>query len=387
MRVFITGIGIQSCLGAAAEFERRLFAGECGLAPGPDGFLAGRVRGLETEPGESRLAAMARTAGLEALGAGAGLDPERSGIFISCSKGGMEAFGDAPPEAGPWLGRLAGHYPGAALRCRLGWQGGGGNYPLACATGAYSLGAAYEAMQQGRLDAALAGAAEASLTPLMAAGFEGLGALARASSLGELRGAFDRGRKGFIMGEGAAVLLLETEASARRRGARPIAEFLGWSLSADAYHMTAPEPSGSQAARALRHALLKAGLGPEALGYLNAHGTGTRLGDAAESRALAAVFGTGGPRVSGIKAATGHLLGASGALEAAATALALKRREAPPQLFTAEPEPDMRPRLALGKGLALAAGPAFAASLSMGFGGHNLALVLGGMDGDPPAKA
>jgi 3-oxoacyl-[acyl-carrier-protein] synthase II len=290
----------------------------------------------------------------------------------------MELFqGVGPVLTGSYLERYRSDGPGLSLRRQLGWTGPGRNTPLACATGAYSLGLAYEEIRAGRLLSALAGAAEASLTPLVAAAFENLGALSEARSAAELRGPFDVQRHGFVLGEGAAILLLEGEASLAVTKHKPLAELLGWACTCDAWHLTAPEPEGRQAARALRLALEQAGLEPGDVRYVSAHGTGTAAGDLAEARALNAVFG-GQPwlQLSSVKGATGHTLGAAGAIEAAATVQSLAGAPLPANVACVDAMPEVAPWLLRQE---TPFEGSYAASLSMGFGGHNVAWVFGAL--------
>ena len=341
------------------------------------GCLIGRC-GLELLPGESRLECMARELAQWAAALDRpGLEADRKAVFFSASKGGMEAFEAPQVDLGAYLHRYLSSGSGGLIRDALGWSGGGSNTPLACATGAYSMGLAYEAIAEGRLDLALAGAAEASLTPLMAAAFRNLGALSPARSPSGFRGPFDECRGGFALGEGAGALLLASAEGAAALGLEPLARLLGWACNSDAYHLTAPLPGGVQAAKCLRLTLAKAGLEPDEVAYVNAHGTGTPQGDEAEAQALEAVFGPGShPRVSGVKGATGHTLGAAGAIEAVATVRALERRRVPAHSGCVEPMASMVAKLALGEeDLPLGA----ALSLSMGFGGHNVALAFGRM--------
>jgi len=381
--IVVTGMGVLSALGNSPQaLAQGLAEGRSGLAPFSRWdaswsrcHLAGAVEGLRLLPGQQRLEAMALQAGHQALeqaGWQEGAeDAERLGVFVSSSKGGMEPFGwdGTPSLKDHWP-----HQPGSSLRDSLGWKGGGANYALACATGGYSLGAAYEAIREGRLDAALAGSVEASLTPLAWRSFEGLGVLA-ACGLEAPRGCFDSKSSGFCLGEGGSVLLLESEAHAQRRGARPLAELAGWACTADASHITTPDMKGSQAGRCLALALSRAGISPGGLSHLNAHGTGTQSGDLAEAAAIRLALGPASRQlaVSGIKPAVGHLLGASGSLEAAAVVLALSQGIIPATLNVPEPRPGLGFDLVLKpRQQAVAA----AASLNMGFGGHNVCLAF-----------
>lgn len=346
----------------------------------PDPRLGGRLSArspVQAAPGELRLHALARVAAEQALADLPGLakvDARQKAVFISASKGGLEAFDTDPPDLGPGLWRWLSSSPGQAVRDRLGWQGGGRNTPLACATGAYSLGLAFESLREGRLQAALAGATEASLTPLAAAAFANLGALSPAAQAADYRGPFDQGRQGFVLGEGAAALVLESEAGRAVSGSRPLAVLSGWACTCDAYHLTAPEPHGREAARCVRLALQQAGLTPDDIAYVNAHGTGTAAGDDAEALALHSVFGPRPSlRVSSIKGATGHTLGAAGALEAAVSVEVLSNGRLPPNIGCHQPLPSMKDWLVRN---AEHLRGDHVVSLSMGFGGHNVALVF-----------
>lgn len=346
----------------------------------PDAHLGGRLSGrapVQAAAGELRLHALARQASERALAGLPHLErlaPEEKAVFLSASKGALEVFDAGVHDLGPALWRWLSSSPGQALRDRLGWLGGGRNTPLACATGAYSLGLAYESIVGGRLQAALAGAAEASLTPLAAAAFANLGALSPARSAEDYRGPFDRRRQGFILGEGAGALVLEGEAGLALTGHQPLAELRGWGCTCDAYHLTAPEPHGREAARCIRLALQQAGLRAEDIAYVNAHGTGTVAGDEAEASALHSVFGDRpGLRVSSIKGATGHTLGAAGAVEAVVTVEALASGCLPVNAACGQPMPSMAPWLVTR---AERLQGRHAVSLSMGFGGHNVALVF-----------
>lgn len=325
--------------------------------------------------GEPRLHGLARLAAEQALQGLdlSAVDAESAGVFVSASKGGMQVFDGSHPDVGPWLWRYLASGPGEALRDHMGWRGGGGNYPLACATGSYSIGAAFDAVAEGRLELALAGAAEASLTPLMLAAFDNLGALSKAANPVEYRGPFEQGRSGLILAEGAGVLFLASDAAAQRLRAAPLARIVSWASNSDAYHITNPDPSGQGGAKAIARALAKAGWKPDDVDYLNAHGTGTRSGDAAEAKVLELAFGPEGPWVSGLKGKIGHTLGAAGAIEAAHCALALRQQVLPGHGPLHDPMPEMARRLL---GADLAGKVEKVLSLSLGFGGHNVVLAM-----------
>jgi 3-oxoacyl-[acyl-carrier-protein] synthase II len=246
----------------------------------------------------------------------------------------------------------------------------------ACATGNHAIGEAGEAIRRGSADAIIAGGFDCGVTPLGLAGFASARALSTRND--DPQGAsrpFDAGRDGFVMGEGGAVLVLEEWQHAVDRGARIHAELLGYGASADAYHITAPAPDGSGAKRAMRSAIAQSGLQTTDIGYINAHGTSTELGDKAETGAIKEVFGPQAPAVSSTKSMTGHLLGGAGALEAVVCTLAIHNATLPPTINLTDPDPDCDldyvPNVA--RKVAISA----AMSNSFGFGGHNATLIIG----------
>mmetsp|Transcript_31420 Transcript_31420/g.54224 ORF Transcript_31420/g.54224 Transcript_31420/m.54224 type:complete len:447 (+) Transcript_31420:23-1363(+) len=244
--------------------------------------------------------------------------------------------------------RVLANLAAGAVSIRHGLRGPQLSPSTACATGAHALGAAFRMVQQGRATAALAGAAEATITPLAFAGFCKMKALCSNFNDAPTEGSrpFDAGRGGFVMGEGAAVLALERADAARARGAPVLAELRGCGLSGDAHHITAPHEDGRGALAAMRAALADAGLGPEHIDYVNAHATSTPIGDRAEAAAIDRLLVSGCRHqrsqvlVSSTKGATGHLLGAAGALEAALTALAIRDDCPPPTLNLKNPDPE-----------------------------------------------
>ena len=260
---------------------------------------------------------------------------------------------------------------GAAISMRYGLRGPNETICTACAAGTHAIGYAARLIAWGVCDAAVTGGSESAGTATALAGFGNMTAL---SSAGVSR-PFDVERDGFVMGEGAAVLALEEREAALRRGARIVAEVVGFGASNDAYHMTAPRPDGREAARAIRAALRDAGIAPERIGYLNAHGSSTPLNEPAESRAIRAAFGVLTDRiaVSGTKGLYGHALGASGAIEAAITAMALDREILPGTCNLEELDPTIDLHLLRS---ATAERVDAAVSTSFGFGGMNAALVL-----------
>jgi 3-oxoacyl-[acyl-carrier-protein] synthase II len=263
------------------------------------------------------------------------------------------------------------------IAMRLGITGANDCTTTACAASAHAVARAVDLIRSGVVDVCLAGGTEAAITPLTVAGFCAARALSRRND--DPEGAsrpFDSGRDGFVVGEGATVLVLEDMEAARSRGARIYGEVAGYGLSADAHHETAPHPEGAGAVIAMNAALADAGLDPGDVVYVNAHGTSTQLGDVAEVRALRRVFGEHADRlaVSSTKSMTGHLIGAAGATEAAATVLAMANGVLPPTINQEDPDPacdvDVVPNRARKADVPVAM------SNSFGFGGQNTALAF-----------
>jgi 3-oxoacyl-(acyl-carrier-protein) synthase len=247
----------------------------------------------------------------------------------------------------------------------------------ACASGADGLGMAWMMLRAGVIDAAVAGAAEATITDIGVAAFDRVGAMSRRNDDYSMTPApFDRNRDGLVMGEGAAVLVLEREDVARRRGAPILAELAGYAATADAFHITAPTEDGSGGASAIRQALASGGINASEVGYINAHGTATELNDVSETLAIKAAFGEAAYRipVSSTKSMTGHMMGATGALEAIWCVQALRTSCLPPTLHYQTPDPrcdlDYIPNTAREVKIDVAISNAF------GFGGHNAVLAL-----------
>lgn len=246
----------------------------------------------------------------------------------------------------------------------------------ACATGSHAIGEAAEAIRRGDADVIVAGGFDAGITPLGLAGFAAARALSTRNDEPQLASRpWDLGRDGFVMAEGGGLLVLEDWDHAVARGARIRAEVLGYGATADAYHITAPAPDGSGAIRAMTRALDQAGLAPSDIGYINAHGTSTEVGDLAETNAIKAVFGKDTPMVSSTKSMMGHMLGGAGAAEAAVCVLAMENGLVPPTINLTDPDPacdlDYVPNVARKADLKVTM------SNSFGFGGHNATLILG----------
>ena len=309
-----------------------------------------------------------------------------SGVWIGSALGGV-AYGEEQHEAfvargargvSPTLALAVFGGAGASnVALDLGLTGPAVGNANSCASGAMAIGQAFHAIRDGVVDLALAGGSEAPLAPLTFGAFALIRVLSsRNDEPGSASRPFDRDRDGFVMGEAAAVLVLEERDAARARGAPIIAEMLGFGASNDAYHMTAPRPDGRDAARAIRTALADGAIGPERVGYINAHGSSTPLNEPAEARAIRTAFGVHADRipVSGTKGLYGHALGASGAVEAAITAMALQRDMLPGtcNLHVLDPTIELD---VLRE--ARAASIDVAVSNSFGFGGMNAALALG----------
>jgi 3-oxoacyl-[acyl-carrier-protein] synthase II len=314
------------------------------------------------------------------------LDPDDVGVIVASGIGGMEEIEKShtalmergirriSPFTVPMM--IADMAAGiVAMQTRA----GGPNYAIvsACASSGHGIGEAMEIIRRGDAKAMLAGGAEATITPLTMGAFCQIKATSERNDEPERAcRPWDMARDGFVMGEGSVMLLLEEEEHARARGARIYAEVAGYGASADMYHFTAPEPEGKGAARAMRKALGKANVSPDQVQYVNAHGTSTKLGDIAETRALKEVFGEHAPKlaISSTKSVHAHLLGAAGAMEAAATVLAINRGLIPPTINLEDQDPECD--LDYVPNQARPARVDVAISNSFGFGGHNSTLVI-----------
>lgn len=312
-------------------------------------------------------------------------DPERVGIYVGCGMGGagsLEAAyrgpsGRVPPLTVPAFMPNA---PASHIAMRQHVLGPVLTYSVACSSSAVALAEAAKAVQSGEVDVAIAGGTEALIVPGVVLAWQAMQTLASfdpADPQGAARSVrpYAADRSGFALGEGAAFLVLESAARAQARGARRYATLAGWGISCDASHLTKPDAAGQ--ARAMRAALQRAGLAPRDVGYCNAHGTATRIGDPIECEALAQVWGTDLPqlRVSSTKGLHGHLLGAAGALEALITVLALHQRQLPPNANCAQVDPACSLNLVLENGLAAPQLDA-AISSSFAFGGTNAVLLF-----------
>lgn len=321
-----------------------------------------------------------RDAGIPAL-ADSGLDAERVGVYGGCGMGGAAALeaayrgnGRVSPLTIPAFMPNA---PAAHVSMRQGVQGPVLTYSVACASSSVAIAEAAKAIQRGEVDLAIAGGSEALIVPGVVLAWQAMMTLAgfQPGEAAQAVKPFAADRGGFALGEGAAFVVLESAERARRRGARIHALLAGWGLSSDATHLTKPDAPGQ--ARALRSALRQAGLVPRDVGYCNAHGTATRIGDTVERNALAAVWGADldGLRTSSTKALHGHLLGGAGALEAVITILALRERRLPPNVNGGQADPDCALNL-VAAGDADAPALEAAISNSFAFGGTNSVLLF-----------
>jgi 3-oxoacyl-[acyl-carrier-protein] synthase II len=393
--VVVTGVGAVTPLGVGARtLHERWLAGRSGIEDGegaatefdPTEFLSVKeVRRAD------RFTQFALVAGDEAL-ADAGwdradlpYDSDRIGVVIGTGIGGIGTLEHGkelllqhgpkkvPPLSVPLM--MSNAAPGA-ISMRYGLHGNSFGTVSACAAGAHAIGQAARMIQAGDAQAVVTGGSEAALTPLSHAAFAALDALSESG----ISRPFDVRRDGFVMGEGAGILILEDAEHAAARGATVLARIRGFGASSDAHHLTAPEKEGTGAALAIRRALEDAGAQPEEVVYVNAHGTSTPLNDRAETKAIKKALGEHAAKipVSSTKSAIGHLLGAAGAVEAVATILALRDRMAPPTLGYEEPEEGLDLDYVPGQAKPLETNgrPALALSNAFGFGGHNVVLAL-----------
>lgn len=313
-------------------------------------------------------------------------DRSRIGTLIGTGIGGMDTLHDQYKtlfEKGPgrispfFVPMMIANMPSGQTSITFGLQGPCSCVVTACATGTNSIGDAFKLIQRGDADVMVAGGTEAAVSPAAVAGFCAMKAMSTRNDQPEKASRpFEKGRDGFVMGEGAGVIILESLEHALARGARIYAEIAGYGTNADAFHITAPAPEGAQAAKCMAMAIADAGIKPEEIDYINAHGTSTPLNDKNESLAIKALFGDHAKNVSvsSIKSMTGHLLGAAGGIEAVATALTVLNDIMPPTINYETPDPELDldyvPNQARKKTVRVAL------SNSFGFGGHNATILV-----------
>ncbi|MBW3625046.1 MAG: beta-ketoacyl-ACP synthase II [Armatimonadetes bacterium] len=406
-RVVVTGRGAVTPLGCTvAEYWNGLAQGRSGIRtitlfdPSPyDAQIAGEAPGFDPSPvvdkkdlrRMDRYTQLALVAAMEAF-TDSGLDlsdtelADQVGVLIGSGIGGIETweinqramFEKGPDRCSPFLipmmicDMASGH-----VSIRTGARGPNSCIVTACATGAHSIGEAYEIIRRGDAVAMICGGTEASVTRTSVAGFSSMKALSRRNDAPERASRpWDKERDGFVLGEGAGVLVLEELEHARRRGAPIYAELIGYGLSGDAYHITQPSVCGEGAARAMKMALRKAKLQPSEIDYVNAHGTSTEAGDIAETLAIKSIFGDDAKTVpvSSTKSMTGHLLGAAGGIEAIACIEALRHGILPPTINLENPDPECDLDYVPNEAREVKA--QIAMSNSFGFGGHNATLIF-----------
>ncbi len=318
--------------------------------------------------------------------AGGGFDPHRAGVIIGSGIGGIGTFeaqhgvllGSGPNRVSAFfVPMFIGDIAAGVVSMRFGAKGPNYATQSACATSAHAVGTAFRHIQYGDADVVIAGGSEAAITPMAMAGFANMQALSgRNESPATASRPFDATRDGFVLGEGAGILILEELEHARARGARVYAEIVGYGITGDAYHLTGQPANHEGLQRAMRAALADAGMSPADVQYVNAHGTSTPMNDANEIRAIRAVFGeaAGGINVSSTKSATGHMLGAAGAVETIFSTLAIVHGIIPPTINLAQqdPECDLNCTANTPQRRAVTA----ALSNSSGFGGHNATLAV-----------
>jgi 3-oxoacyl-[acyl-carrier-protein] synthase II len=407
-KIVVTGLGLVTPLGLSVkESWENLIKGVSGVAPftlfDSSEFLVKvgcevkGFRGEEYLPSREirrrdrfeQFAAVAANQAIEQ----AGLEVDdsnasRVGVMVSTAIGGVKTFeenvrdylNEGPRRVSPFLITMLMANGGAGMiSIDHGYKGPSLSVASACASGADGIGLAWMMLRAGMIDVAIAGASEAPITGVGVAAFDRMGAMSRRDGdYPQTPQPFDLERDGLVIGEGAGILVLERESHARARGVEILAELAGYAASADSYHITAPAEDGSGGAQAMRLALESAGVNPDEVGYINAHGTGTPLNDLAETNAIKAAFGDQAYRIpiSSTKSMTGHMMGATGAVEAVICIQALRHGILPPTINYHTPDPkcdlDYIPNQALEKPIRIAL------SNSFGFGGHNAVLVFRG---------
>jgi 3-oxoacyl-[acyl-carrier-protein] synthase II len=403
-RVVVTGIGLVTSVGLTRQTSwEGLVAGRNGVGPitafPTDGYrttFAAEARGFDPLVAmdakdarkADRFCQLALVAAAEAMvqAAPGPVDPFRAGVIIGSGIGGMQTFEEqhqkllerGPSRVSPlFIPMLISDMAAGLVSIRYGYRGPNFCTVSACASSGHALAGAFDMIRLGQADVMITGGSEASVCPSALAGFGAMKALSARNEAPERASRpFDAGRDGFVLGEGAGILILEAAEHALARGASIICELAGYGATADAFHMTQPDEDGAGARMAMTNALACAGLVREEVGYINAHGTSTHYNDKIETKAIRDLFGPLAPKlaVSSCKSMIGHLLGAAGAVEAAATALALKEGVLPPTINYESPDPecdlDYCPNRAVPRQVEVAL------SNSFGFGGHNVSLCL-----------
>ncbi len=410
-RVVITGLGVVSPVGSSVEkFWENLTAGKSGIGRitkfNPEGFpvqIAGEVKDFDpleyfdrkevrrTDPfiqfAVGAAVQAVKSAGLE----DADIDKTRAGVLIGSGIGGLTTIEQqlkilwekGPRRVSPFCVPMEIiNIASGLVSIRFGYKGPNLSVVTACATGTHAIGEAYRTIQYGDADVMVAGGAESCITPLAVAGFAAAKALSTRNGEPEKASRpFEKNRDGFVMGEGAGVVVLEELEHAKRRGANILAEVVGYGTSGDAYHMTAPAPEGEGAARAMENSIKDAGIKPEDIDYINAHGTSTKFNDLFETMAIKKVFGEHAYKVkiSSIKSMIGHLLGAAGGVEVVSSVMTLQTGVIPPTINYEEPDPECD--LDYTPNEAVKSDVRYVLKNSFGFGGTNACLVLKRFEG------
>ncbi len=404
-RVVITGMGTVNPIGnSVAESWQAAKDGKCGIGPitrydcsDMRVKLAGEVKDLDIDGvlGKREAKKMDRFTQFALIAAqqamdDSGLDREREdlsrcGVICSSGIGGFETVGGAflrgesrgYDSVSPFMiPMIISNMAAGQIAIRFGFQGMCTCVVTACAGGTNAVGDAFHYIRDGYAEVMLCGGTEASITPMAIGGFTSMKALTQTEDPDRASIPFDAERNGFVMGEGAGVLLLEELEHAKTRGAKIYAEVMGYGATCDAHHITAPLADGSGGAKAMAMALTDGGVSPEQVGYINAHGTSTHLNDAGETAAVKTVFGPHAYQLamSSTKSMTGHMLGAAGAVEAIFTALSLRDGFLPATIHYQTPDPDCDLDVVPNEGRP--ADIRYALSNSLGFGGHNGSLLL-----------
>lgn len=404
-RVVVTGMGVISSLGEDIDtLWTALLAGKSGIAP---------IQSIDVEPYTTKIAASAdqfdplnymekkdarkmdrfvqfAVAASDLALKDAGLDinkdadPERVGVYVGSGVGGLKTWEEqhrillekGPKRVSPFfIPMMIANMATGQISIRTGAKGPNSTAVTACATGTHSIGESFKLIQRGEADVMICGGAEAPITPTGLAGFGALRAMSTRNDEPEKASRpFDKGRDGFVMGEGSGILIIESLEHALRRNAPIYGEIVGYGMSGDAYHMTDPDPDG--AVRCMKRAMADAQIEPHQVDYINAHGTSTPVGDISETNAIKTAFGDHADKlaVSSTKSMTGHLLGAAGGLEAVISTLTVKNDWIAPTINIDDPDPECD--LDYVPNVARQATVCIAMSNSFGFGGHNATIII-----------
>jgi 3-oxoacyl-[acyl-carrier-protein] synthase II len=406
-KIVVTGLGVVTAIGSKDQFWDSLTTGKSGIdqitafdATKFPTTIGAECKDFDPKPWfkspktvksvdrYTHFAVAASAMAVEDAGMDLeGVDSTRMGVIIGSAFGGMETFEkqtlnlEAGKKISPFcIPALLGNTASGIVGIELGAQGPNFGVASACAAGSHAIGEAMRFMQNGEADVMITGGSEAAITPLSFGGFSAMKAMCSKynDSPQEASRPFDADRAGFVMGEGAGVLCLETEAHAKARGAKIYCELAGYSATCDAHHITTPHPEGAGLAACLTNALKDASVALEDVGYINAHGTSTAYNDKFETMAIKKVFGEHASKlaISSTKCMTGHTLGAAGGIEACIAAKVMETGTCPPTINYKTPDPDCDLNYIPNEAITLPSKPKAAISDNLGFGGHNAALVF-----------